>query len=193
MTTETSAKKLCKQPATIQRTFEAGVSSLRMGYILINGLKWVNGTEIKYLFLEGAEPQKNVVRRAFQVWKALGIGISFKEVASVDDAMVRIGFDHRDGSWSCVGRDILKVPQTERTMNFGWDLTANSYGMTTAIHEIGHTIGFLHEHQSPFAGIEWNTPAVYAEFSGPPNYWPKNQIDANILSKLPANQVKGST
>ncbi len=57
---------------------------------------------------------------------------------------------------------------------------------------IGHTIGFQHEHQSPYSGIEWNTPAVYAEFSGPPNNWPKNQIDANILSKLPANQVKGS-
>lgn len=189
---ETSAKKLCKQPATIQRTFDPGVSSLRMGYILSNGLKWVNGTEIKFMFLEGAEPQKNVVRRAFQVWKALGIGISFKEVASVEDAMVRIGFDHGDGSWSYVGRDILTIPRTERTMNFGWDLTVDSYGMTTAIHEIGHTIGFQHEHQSPFAGIEWNTRAVYAEFSGPPNNWPKNQIDANILSKLPANQVKGS-
>ncbi|HEY5511708.1 MAG TPA: M12 family metallopeptidase [Prolixibacteraceae bacterium] len=185
-------KKLCKQPATIPRIFDPGVSSLRMGYILSSGLKWVNGTEIKFMFLEGTEPQKNVVRRAFQVWKALGIGISFKEVATVDDAMVRIGFDQRDGSWSYVGRDILTVPRTERTMNFGWDLTANSYGMTTAIHEIGHTIGFQHEHQSPYAGIEWNTPAVYAEFSGPPNNWPKDQIDANILSKLPANQVKGS-
>ena len=120
-TPETSAKKLCNQPATIQRTFDPGVSSLRMGYILSNGLKWVNGPKIKFMFLEGAEPQKNVVRRAFQVWKALGIGISFKEVASVEDAMVRIGFDHGDESWSYVGRDILTIPHTERTMNFGWD------------------------------------------------------------------------
>lgn len=192
MSTQTIKKQLCKQPVTIQRTFDPGVSSHRMGFILASGLKWVNGTEIKFMFLEGAEPQKKVVRQAFQTWKGVGIGISFKEVSMVDDAMVRIGFDHTDGSWSYVGRDILTVSRTERTMNFGWDLTANSYGMTTAIHEIGHTIGFQHEHQSPFSGIEWNIPAVYEEFSGPPNHWPKAQIDANIISKLPANRMQGS-
>ena len=192
METKTTSKKLCKQPAAIQRTFDPGISAHRLGYILSGGLKWVNGTEIKFMFIEGAEPQKNVVRKAFQTWKALGIGITFKEVTSVEDSMVRIGFDWTDGSWSYVGREILTIPKSERTMNFGWDLTADSYGMTTAIHEIGHTIGFQHEHQSPFSGIEWNLPAVYAEFSGPPNNWPKAQIDSNIVSKLPANQVQGS-
>ena len=192
MTKKIIARKLCKQPATIQRTFDPGVTEQRKGFILAIGLKWANLTELKYFFIEGEEPQKNVVRTAFKVWKDLGIGISFKEVAKVDDAMVRIGFDYNDGSWSYVGRDILTIPKTQRTMNFGWDLTADSYGMTTAIHEIGHTIGFQHEHQSPFSGIEWNTPAVYAEFSGPPNNWPKSQIDSNIIQKLPPNQVTGS-
>ena len=146
---QTGRKKLCKQPATIQRTFDPSVSTRRIGYILASGLKWVNGTEVKFMFLEGAEPQRKVVRKAFVTWKAVGIGISFKEVSNVDDAMVRIGFDLTDGSWSYVGRDILTVPGAERTMNVGWDLTTSSYGMTTAIHEIGHTIGFQHEHQSP--------------------------------------------
>jgi len=192
METKISRKRLCNQPVTIQRSFDPGVSSHRIGFILSTGLKWVNGTEIKFMFIEGAEPQKNVVRKAFQIWKELGIGISFKEVIKNGDSMVRIGFDLTDGSWSYVGREILTIPKTERTMNFGWDLTADSYGMTTAIHEIGHTIGFQHEHQSPFSGITWNIPAVYSEFSGPPNNWPKAQIDANIISKLPANQVQGS-
>lgn len=185
-------KKLCKQPKVKQRTFAPGVTDKRKGFILSVGLKWVNGTEIKYYFLEGAEPQRKVVRDAFQQWKKLGIGISFREVKKVNESMVRIGFDHSDGSWSYVGREILNIPMDERTMNFGWDLTSDAYGMTTAIHEIGHTIGFQHEHQSPFAGIDWNKPAVYAEFSGPPNNWSKGEIDSNIINKMPANQVKGS-
>jgi hypothetical protein len=114
-------------------------------------------------------------------------------VDTIADSMVRIGFDLNDGSWSYVGREILNIPKTERTMNFGWDLTADSYGMTTAIHEIGHTIGFQHEHQSPFSGIVWNTAAVYKEFSGAPNNWKKKEINSNIINKLPANQVQGST
>jgi hypothetical protein len=193
METRNSKRKLCGQPTPVHRTFEPNVSILRMGYILSSSLKWVNGTVIKYSFIEGAESQKNVVRKAFETWKSLGIGISFKEVSTPDDSMVRIGFDWTDGSWSYVGRDILSIPKTYRTMNLGWDLTADSYGMTTAIHEIGHTIGFQHEHQSPFSGIVWDTQAVYSEFSGPPNNWPKSKIDSNVINKLPANKVEGSS
>ncbi|MDB5226223.1 MAG: hypothetical protein JWN78_416 [Bacteroidota bacterium] len=190
--TKTTKRKYCKQPAPVPRSFDPGITQQRKSFILGSHWKWVNGTEIKYMFIEGPEPQKNVVRRAFKIWKDVGIGISFKEVSTVGESMVRIGFDFTDGSWSYVGRDILTIPKTDRTMNFGWDLTADSYGMTTAIHEIGHTIGFQHEHQSPFSGIVWDTKAVYKEFSGPPNSWPKKEIDTNIINKLPANQVKGS-
>lgn len=75
-------------------------------------------------------------------------------------------------------------------MNFGWDLTT-PYGRVTALHEIGHPLGFPHEHQSPKSGIEWNTRAVYEEFSGPPNHWKKRDIDHNILSKLKDEEVRG--
>jgi len=185
--------KLCKQVPKVIRTFDASVSTTRAAFILTNSTKWANGTEITYTFIgKGTEADKKVVRKAFGIWKALGIGLSFTEVKTADEAMVRIGFNHKDGSWSYVGREILNHSKKEKTMNFGWDLSADAYGMTTAIHEIGHTIGFEHEHQSPFAGIEWNTAAVYQEFSGPPNKWKPKEIDDNILDKLPANQLTGS-
>ena len=186
-----TAGKLCKQPKAVARKFKTGVKQLRQNFILASDKKWVNGTEIKYLFLKGPDKQKKVVRQAFAHWKSLGIGISFKEVSSKSDSMVRIGFDLSDGSWSYVGREVLTISKTMATMNFGWDLTT-AYGMTTALHEIGHTIGFQHEHQSPISGITWDTKAVYTEFSGSPNFWSKAEITANILSKLPANQVQGS-
>jgi hypothetical protein len=189
---KTVAKRLCSQPPLVKRKFASNVAPNRMKVILSTVLKWANGTEIKFMFVEGATAQKNVVRAAFEKWKSLGIGLSFKEVATREESMVRIGFDYNDGSWSYVGRDILTIPKEETTMNFGWDLTADSYGMTTALHEIGHTLGFQHEHQSPFAGITWNTKAVYKEFSGPPNKWPKKEIDSNILNKLTPNQVQGT-
>ena len=102
----------------------------------------------------GPKRQRDVVRKAFKAWKNLGIGLEFKEVANREDAEIRIGFDQRDGSWSYVGRDVIDVAgdPDEPTMNFGWDL-ATPYGWDTALHEIGHTLGFPHEHQNPNAGI----------------------------------------
>jgi hypothetical protein len=192
MATNYVTKKLCSQPKLILQPLPPGIGETRAFFILSNNKKWVNGTLIKYMFVEGPKEQRDVVKKAFQQWKDLGIGLSFSETDQVDESIVRIGFDQTDGSWSYVGRDILTIPKPDRTMNFGWDLTADAYGLTTALHEIGHTIGFQHEHQSPFAGIVWNTDAVYREFSGPPNNWPKDQIDSNIINKIPANQLTGS-
>ncbi|TLM86575.1 hypothetical protein FDW83_02190 [Pseudarthrobacter sp. NamE2] len=153
--------------------------------------KWVNGTVLHFCFFEGPAPQKAAVRKAFQEWKDLGIGLEFTEVSDRSEAEVRIAFDQGDGSWSYVGRDVLEISMTEPTMNFGWDLT-DDYGRTTALHEIGHTLGMPHEHQNPFAGIVWDEPRVYEYFGGAPNHWPPEQTLHNVLRKIDPSEVEGS-
>ena len=49
------------------------------------------------------------------------------------------------------------------------------------VHEFGHALGAIHEHQNPKGGIEWNLPAVYKYFAGPPNFWSKEDVDVNVL------------
>ncbi|HSH47035.1 MAG TPA: hypothetical protein VK991_00380, partial [Halomonas sp.] len=75
---------------------------------------------------------------------------------------------------------------------FGWDLTRDPRGVDTPIHEIGHALGFPHEHQNPFSGIVWDEEAVYAYFGGSPNYWSRETTFHNVLRKLPAAEVEGS-
>jgi hypothetical protein len=78
-------------------------------------------------------------------------------------------------------------------MNFGWDLTRSAREIDTAIHEIGHTIGFPHEHQNPNAGIVWDEEAVYAALAQPPNRWSRKQTFHNIIRKIDPDTVQGSS
>lgn len=160
---------------------------------------WANGTNLTYYFFKsphkwgGHESQMEAVRIAFDTWKDLGIGLTFQEVNFAKDAALRIGFEHGAGSWSYIGRDSVdhrKNPKT-RTCNFGWDLTT-PYGANTALHEIGHALGFPHEHQNPKAGIVWNVEKVYESLGGPPNNWSRSTTYTNIIRKLPENDVDGS-
>ena len=167
------------------------ISFDRQRAIVLTRAKWANGTTLRYCFVGGAEAQRAVVRSAFQEWKSRKIGLSFSEVRQPAEAEVRIGFEDGDGSWSYLGRDVLGISTTERTMNFGWDLT-DGYGRTTALHEIGHTLGLPHEHQNPNAGIVWDEEAVYAFLGGPPNSWDRDTTFHNVLRKLDLREVDGS-
>lgn len=162
--------------------------------------KWLNGSQLRYWFFDkpkkwaGTEEDREVVRQAFRMWKALGIGLEFAEVDSAKDADLRIAFQDGDGSWSYIGTDVLTKREDPRTMNFGWSLTEDpAEGLDTALHEIGHSLGFPHEHQNPFAGMVWDEDAVYKALAAPPNKWSKATTRHNIIDKLQADKVQGSS
>jgi Astacin (Peptidase family M12A) len=189
----------CSMPQVPKRVFSPEVERDRQRLIRINKFdnKWLNGTVLHYYFFEevpwrGSEKVKTVVRKAFEVWKALGIGLEFKEVNSKSEAEIRIGFLDGDGSWSYIGKDVLRQGINDRTMNFGWDIARTPQEIDTAIHEIGHTLGFRHEHQNPNAGIVWDEEKVYDDLAAPPNEWDRQTTFRNIISKLDPLEVEGS-
>ncbi|WP_405065006.1 M12 family metallopeptidase [Kribbella sp. NBC_01510] len=207
--------RYCALPQQPEPVIPPGLGADRLEAIRPARSKWVNGTVLHYYFFDrqtdgsqiqfpdgttrfvswvGAKPQLDVVRGAFETWTNLGIGLEFREVNDRSEAEVRIGFlfDY-DGSWSAVGRDVLMAGMNTRTMNLGWDLTSSPYGMSTALHEIGHSVGLSHEHQNPFAGIVWDEEKVYQSFAGPPNEWDRDKTFYNVLRKLEPADVEGST
>ncbi len=192
-------RPICCMKKVPLRPLADGLPDERLSLIRYHEKKWANGTVLHYYFYnntnlwDGDGQQKDAVRQAFQIWKDLGIGLEFVEVDNASEAEVRIGFDFDDGSWSTVGRDTVDLAPdpNERTMNFGWDLT-DEYGRDTALHEIGHLLGFPHEHQNPNAGISWNEDFAYDYYQRTQG-WSKDSTFWNIIRKLDPSEVRGSS
>lgn len=72
-------------------------------------------------------------------------------------------------------------------MNFGWfdDNTPDDEFSRTIIHEFGHALGCVHEHQSPAAAIPWNRDAVYYYYLVNDG-WNRAEVDAQIFAEWAA-------
>jgi len=153
---------------------------------LITSKTWPVGSVLKCRFLDGSPIQQSKVIHNAKIWEQYAnIHIAF---VTTKDEQVRISFKADPGSWSAVGKDALNIalcPKNQPTMNFGWleDNTDDKEYERVVVHEFGHALGCIHEHQQPNEHLQWNKAAVYAQFSGPPNNWTKAEIDYNILEK----------
>ena len=151
---------------------------------------WPNGSTLDCRFLDGSKTQRKKVEQYAHAWEKYA-NITFKFVAT-GDAEIRISFIADGSSWSAVGTDSLVAsyfPKYQPTMNYGWlrDDTSEQEYSRVVLHEFGHALGCIHEHQSPKFKRKWNKAEVYRVFEGPPSYWTKDQIDHNVLLRYSKN------
>ena len=105
------ARRFCSLPPRTIRPLSAAAAAnpIRARAIILSRSKWVNGTVLHYCFFRSghfAVPKKQAaaVRAAFAKWKAIGIGLKFKEVSQLSEAEVRIGYSIRDGDSRIIRR-----------------------------------------------------------------------------------------
>lgn len=156
-------------------------ASARMA--LIREKMWDVGATIRVRFMEGqSDVQQKVKKYALSWMEYANVNLVF---VPSGDAEIRIGFNMGDGSWSYIGRDALDIPKNERTMNYGWlkPNTPDDEYSRVVIHEFGHALGAIHEHQNPAGNIPWDKEAVYKYYMGPPNNWSKKDIDHNLFAR----------
>lgn len=158
---------------------------------LLNDARWPDGQEIRVRFLEGDESLRERVRTVAERWIGSDMAQLTFEWVEGGESDIRIAFVQGDGSWSYLGTQCQDIPDDEPTMNYGW-LTAGSDDadvQRVVLHEFGHALGLIHEHQNPQGGIDWNEPAVIADLSGPPNNWDEATIRSNVLDHYAPDAV----
>ena len=152
---------------------------------LIDTKKWKAGDVLSCKFLDGdIVVKKKVQHYAHALEEYANIYFKFVETGPAE---IRITFSEK-GSWSALGKDCLVEEYFVShgpTMCYGWltrETPEEEYSRVVN-HEMCHSIGCIHEAASPSFSREWDVDAVYEAFSGSPNFWSKEQIDYNVLSR----------
>lgn len=151
--------------------------------VLLNRAKWQSGDKITISFLDGAPELREKVKAVAQTWTG-------REMANVQfvfqrdtDSMIRVSFREK-GSWSAIGATCMSRKDVTRpTMNFGWLKSDSSDDKVrrAVLHEFGHALGLIHEHQHPDHPIDWNRDAVIKDLSTGSNSWSLAEIEENMF------------
>jgi hypothetical protein len=155
--------------------------------------RWQPGRIIKVRFLD--DPPSVVKQKieyfAHQWEQFVSVRFSFGDEP---DAEIRITCTLGIGSWSYHGTDALVIDQNKPTMNYGWftETTPDIEFSRTVLHEFGHALSGIHEHQHPSAGIPWNRPAVY-EYYKSTQGWSKKEVDQQVFTIYNKNLLNTST
>ena len=148
---------------------------------------WSNGTTIQISFLDGTRAQKEKVQTVANEWlEYANLRFEFR----AEESAVRISFA-QPGNWTELGTNALAVDEKEPTMNLvSIKSTPGISGAERRIilHEFGHLLGLVHEHQSPNAKLNWDRHVVYSSFAQPPNYMDHATINNTLLEPVSSTE-----
>ncbi|KAK3984314.1 hypothetical protein QBC44DRAFT_301560 [Cladorrhinum sp. PSN332] len=128
-----------------------------------DSLRWEAGDTITIKLLGGSKRVKSLVEYYARLW--LNHANLEMDFVSTGRADVRVSF-YPGGSYSVVGINCRCVmPQDKPTMNLAIDdATPEHKFRRCVLHEFGHVLGFIHEHQNPAGNIQWDVNEVYNHY-----------------------------
>ena len=129
------------------------------------------------------------------------INLKLEWDVEMNDSDVRISFVSDAGAFSMLGNDALNIPKDTITMNLGW--LDQNYSNTddkptligtgvVVVHEFGHMLGMIHEHQRSDEPMNWNKEVVYESLGNPPNNWSRDQVNEQIFKQVDIDTLNAS-
>lgn len=150
---------------------------------------WPQHKNIRTFFLNGSTFMKEKTLEYASEWSNY-CNIRFELAHDRTSSDIRIAYN-KTGNWSYIGTDALTVSKNQATVNFEYDdkdVDLPEF-RGTVLHEFGHVLGLIHEHQSPAIVINWNKGYIY-------NYcqfgygWDKATVDLNFFAQFDKKDIR---
>jgi serralysin len=151
--------------------------------------KWAQKRPLKVGFFGGSVAMRKKVQTYAEKWhEVVNVRFLFNKPGPYE---IRISFSPSLGSSSYMGTDNLLIPTNQATMNFGWvtDTSTPASDSAVILHEFGHALGMIHEHQSPGGAIHWNRPVVIAAMWQSAG-WSQQQVEQQIFARYSTAQTQ---
>lgn len=166
-----------------------GMVAKAVGFKPELGKYWQNGKTLRVGFMGGTEAMRSRIRKYASEWSQVAnVQFLFIEKGESD---LRVSFTPGLGTWSLIGTDASHMPQYKSTINFGWfssQMTEADY-RATILHEFGHSLGLLHEHQHPQGGIPWDKAKLYPFYQRTQG-WDQATVDQQVLGRYNTNKTQ---
>jgi hypothetical protein len=154
----------------------------------------VGGVRLTVGFMDN--PPADLRKRIIQHMNAWGATANVKIVETGTDPQIRVAREggQNGGYWSYLGTDILHIPKNQQTMNleeFSMSTPESEYHRVVR-HEMGHTLGFPHEHMRK-ALVDKIDPAKAIEYFGRTQGWSEEEVRQQVLTPLEESSLLGNT
>jgi len=172
-----------------------GAPLVQVRGVVVRSLTWKRGETIKVCFHGGTRKAQERVARIAREWmQYANVTFDFEEggapraCAAGKPADIKIAFEDNKGWWSVPGTISRTQDPSMNLQFYGVDTPKLANGQpaaeapmrATVLHEFGHALGLLHEHQSPNANCDAEIDWTAAYKVGTDIGWDQAQVDRNF-------------